>query len=64
MNSDMKMYFCEIGGAPHRFLAANKPTAERLAEQRAQLVGASFWSKPELYNVVVHEQHFDREFRL
>jgi len=64
MNSEMTMYFCEIGGAPHRFLAANKPTADRLAKQRAGLVGVSIWTDPVRYNPVVHERHFGREFRL
>lgn len=64
MNSEMITYYCEIGGAPHRFKAINKYAAQQVAKERAVSVGVGVWTDPVRYNPVVHERHFGREFRL
>ena len=62
MNSEVITYYCEIGGAPHRFKAINKYAAQQIAKHRAAAVGVGVWTDPVRYCEAEHGESFNQEW--
>jgi hypothetical protein len=59
MNTEMNKYYCEIGGAPHRFDAINLYTAQIKAQRLAEMAKATVDSDPVRFDPVEHGKHFE-----